>query len=81
VDRAIKLLRRGVAAEPDSPLVRFYLANALIEKGDEVAARAVAAEIRALDKTMKGHGLVRYYSNNPQTRDQFYRNLETLGLV
>jgi TolB-like protein/Tfp pilus assembly protein PilF len=80
-EEAIALLRRGVEVETDSPLVRFYLANALLDNGDEAGARRIAGEIRRLDKSMTGKGLVQCFSHDASVRAQFQRNLESLGLV
>ena len=79
--RAIELLRQGVAVEVESPLVRFYLASALLDKGDRAGARAVANEIRRLDKHVTGSGVVRSYSQDEVERGRFLQNLESLGLA
>ena len=34
LEKAAELLRRGITAEPDSPLCRFYLADVLLEQGN-----------------------------------------------
>ena len=81
LDKAGELLRRGITAEPDSPLCRFYLAEILLEQGNEIEAQQIALEIRKLDKTMNGRGLARSYSDDPGKRDQFLQNLEKLGLA
>ena len=81
LDRCIELLRRGVEVETESPLIRFHLANALLDSGDDAGARRVAAEIRQLDKHMTGKGLVQTYSHDETERERFRRNLESLGLV
>ena len=81
IDNAIELLRRGVAVEPDSPLLRFYLVAVLHENGDETEARRVADEIRQLDESITGKGLVRSYSRNPAERDRLQRSFEALGLA
>ena len=81
LERAIELLRRGVEVEDDSPVIRFFLASALLDYGDETGARRIAAEIRRLDKHMKGRGLVQAYNHDAGVREHFRKNLETLGLV
>lgn len=81
LEQGIELLRRGVEVETDSPLVRFYLASALIDKGDEAAARRVAAQIRQLDKYVTGKGLVQSYSRDGRERERFRHNLESLDLA
>jgi tetratricopeptide (TPR) repeat protein len=80
-DAAIALLRRGVEVETDSPMIRFFLADALLVQGDEPGARRVAGEIRRLDKSMTGRGLVQCFSHDASVRARFRRNLESLGLV
>ncbi|MGD8838542.1 MAG: tetratricopeptide repeat protein [Gammaproteobacteria bacterium] len=79
--KAIELLRRGIAVEPESPLIRFYLASVLLENGDEKEARQLVEEIRQLDDSMTGKGLVQSYSRDAAERDRLQRNFETLGLV
>jgi hypothetical protein len=79
--KAIELLRRGIAVEPESPLIRFYLASVLLENGEETEARQLVEEIRQLDDSMTGKGLVRSYSRHAAERDRLQRNFETLGLV
>ena len=79
--QAIELLRRGVEVETDSPLIRFYLASALLDQGDKAGAQRVANEIRRLDKAVTGKGLVQSFSEDEARREHFRRNLESLGLL
>lgn len=81
LEKAAELLRRGIAAEPDSPLCRFYLADVLLEQGNETEAQQIATEIRKLDSSMNGRGLTRSHSNDASKRDRFLQNLEKLGLA
>jgi TolB-like protein/Tfp pilus assembly protein PilF len=81
LEKAAELLRRGITAEPDSPLCRFYLVDVLLEQGNETEAQQIAAEIRKLDSSMNGRGLTRSYSNDASKRDRFLQNLEKLGLA
>ncbi|HUV21362.1 MAG TPA: tetratricopeptide repeat protein [Gammaproteobacteria bacterium] len=81
LEKAAELLRRGIAAEPDSPLCRFYLVDVLLAQGNETEAQQIATEIRKLDSSMNGRGLTRSYSNDPGKRDRFLHNLEKLGLA
>ena len=53
LDLAIELFQQGLNVEPDAPLCRFYLIDALMEKGDEKRAQQFADEIRALDKSVR----------------------------
>ncbi len=76
---AIEILQQAIAVEPDSPLCRFYLMDAMLEKADETGARRLAEEIRALDKSVTGKGLVRCYSQDKSRRDRFQSNLAKMG--
>lgn len=80
LDAAIDWFQRGIDVEPDSPLCRFYLINAMMELDDDVAAEALANEIRGLDKSASGRGLVRMCSQDKILRDQFQANLERFNL-
>jgi TolB-like protein/DNA-binding SARP family transcriptional activator/Flp pilus assembly protein TadD len=80
LDDAIDTYRRGIDVEPDSPLCRFYLVHALVERGDEAMAKELATEIRALDSSVTGKGLVRSLSINKALRDRFQASLEKFGL-
>jgi TolB-like protein/lipoprotein NlpI len=80
LDDAIDTYRRGTDVEPDSPLCRFYLIHALVEHGDEALAKELAAEIRELDSSVTGKGLVRSLSINKTLRDRFQANLEKFDL-
>jgi tetratricopeptide (TPR) repeat protein len=79
--KAEELLRRGIAAEPDSPLCRFYLVDVLLAQGNETEAEQITAEIRKLDKIMNGRGLIRSYSSDAGIRERFLQNLEKSGLA
>jgi TolB-like protein/lipoprotein NlpI len=81
LDQAIAIYRQGLAVEPDSPLCRFYLIHALMQRGDVAAAQILADEIRALDTGVNGNGLVRTLSLDVAMRDAFHASLETFGLV
>jgi len=81
LDRPITIYQQGIAAEPDSTPCRFYLANALMQKGDTAAAQKLADEIRTLDPSINGSGFVRAYSADPAVRDQFYQHPAHFGLV
>ncbi|HKJ53767.1 MAG TPA: BTAD domain-containing putative transcriptional regulator [Gammaproteobacteria bacterium] len=78
--KAIAIYRQGVEVEPESPLCRFYLVDALCAQGDEAAARVYADEIRALDDSVKGRGLVRSYSGDEKLRRRLRANLEKYDL-
>jgi adenylate cyclase len=80
LDDAIDTYRRGIDVEPDSPLCRFYLIHALVERGDEVLAKVLAAEIRGLDSSVTGKGLVRSLSIDKALRDRFQASLEKFDL-
>ncbi|MCP4982596.1 MAG: hypothetical protein GY935_19135, partial [Gammaproteobacteria bacterium] len=77
---AIDTFKQGVAIEPDSPLCRFYLIHALMQQGDEAAAKTLAQEIRVLDKNVTGKGLVRAFSIDEGLRKQFQVHLEKFDL-
>ena len=81
LDLAIELFQQGLDVEPDSPLCRFYLIDALMEKGDEARAQRLAEEIRALDKSMTGKGMVHANSYDAQERQRFHDNLAKFNLV
>jgi TolB-like protein/predicted Zn-dependent protease len=81
LDLAIELFQQGLDVEPDSPVCRFYLIDALMEKGDEKRAQRLADEIRALDKSMTGKGMVHANSFDPQERRRFHDNLAKFSLV
>jgi TolB-like protein/DNA-binding SARP family transcriptional activator/Flp pilus assembly protein TadD len=80
LDEAIHLFQRGIEVEPDSPLCRFYLIDAMMEQGDKTGAKILADEIRALDQTVTGKGLVRAISQDKSIRDRFQAHLEKLDL-
>ena len=80
LEEAIHLFQRGIEVEPDSPLCRFYLIDARMEQGDETGAKILADEIRALDKTVTGKGLVQAISQDKSIRDRFQANLEKFDL-
>ena len=80
LDSAILTYNEGVKIGPDSTLCRFYLIHALMEQGDEAAAKTIAQEIRALDKTVTGKGVVRAFSMDKNLRDQFQAHLEKFDL-
>jgi tetratricopeptide (TPR) repeat protein len=80
LDEAIRSYQQGIDVEPGSPLCRFYLIDALMEQGDETRAKILAEEIRALDKTVTGKGLVRSNSQDKSIRDRFQAHLEKFDL-
>ncbi len=80
LDQAIRSYQQGIEVEPDSPLCRFYLIDAMMEQGDEARAKILANEIRALDKTVTGKGLVRSISKDKSIRDRFQAHLEKFDL-
>jgi len=81
LDLAIEFFQQGLDVEPDAPLCQFYLIDALMEKGDEVRARQLAEEIRALDKSVTGKGLVHSSSYDARERQRFHDNLAKFDLV
>ncbi|MCP4767798.1 MAG: tetratricopeptide repeat protein [Gammaproteobacteria bacterium] len=81
LDKAIAIFQQGLAVEPDSPLCRFYLVHALMQNGDRTGAQKLAHEIRALDASANGSGLVRTVSIDATLRDAFHSDLEEFGLV
>ena len=81
LNQAIAIYQQGIAVEPDSPLCRFFLVHALMQKGDVVAAQKIADEIRALDAGVNGSGLVRSTVLDAGLRDSFHASLAKFGLV
>jgi TolB-like protein/predicted Zn-dependent protease len=81
LDRAVEILQQAIEVEPDSPLCRFYLIDTMLEKGDEASARTLADEIRALDKSVTGKGLIQIYNQDKSKRDRFKSNLEKVGFT
>jgi tetratricopeptide (TPR) repeat protein len=80
-DEAIHAYQQGIDVEPESPLCRFYLIDALMEQGDEPRAKILADEIRALDQSVTGRGLVRTHSQDKTIRDRFQANLAKFDLL
>jgi len=78
-DKGIQLIRQSIDVEPDSPLARFYLINALLDRGEDPEARQLAQEIRTLDNSIKGKGLVRMHSQRSDRRKRFQNNLVNMG--
>ncbi|TNF90613.1 MAG: tetratricopeptide repeat protein, partial [Gammaproteobacteria bacterium] len=81
LDLAIEIFQQGLDIEPDSPLCRFYLIDALMEKGDEARAARLADEIRALDKSVTGKGIVHANSRDASERKRFHDNLSKFNLI
>jgi tetratricopeptide (TPR) repeat protein len=81
LDEAIQSYQQGINVEPDSPLCRFYLVHALMEQGDETRAKILADEIRALDQTATGKGIVRSISQDKSIRDRFQASLDKFDLL
>jgi hypothetical protein len=52
----------------------------MMDKGDPVSAQAYADEIRALDNTVRGNGLVHSFSSDPDLRERFAANLAKFDL-
>jgi Tfp pilus assembly protein PilF len=80
LDKAIARFSKGVEIEPESPLCRYYLIDALMDAGREKEARACADEIRALDSAFRISGMLLNYSHNKDIREGFRANLEKVGL-
>jgi tetratricopeptide (TPR) repeat protein len=81
LDAAIPIYQQGIDVEPDSPLCRFYLVDVLMERDDEARAKILADEIRALDGTVTGKGLVWAFSQDKSIRDRFQANLAKFDLL
>jgi TolB-like protein/Tfp pilus assembly protein PilF len=81
LDEAIQSYQQGIDVEPDSPLCRFYLIDAMLERGDETRAKILAEEIRALDQTVTGKGIVRSISQDKSIRDRFQASLDKFDLL
>lgn len=81
LDLAIEHFQQGIDVEPDSPLSHFYLIDALMEQGDEARAQQLADEIRKLDQSVTGKGLVHAYSYDAGERQRFHDNLAKFDLV
>jgi TolB-like protein/predicted Zn-dependent protease len=79
LDKAIAAFRKGVEIEPESPLCRYYLIDALMDAGREKESRACADEIRALDSTFRISGMLLSHSHNKDIREGFRANLEKVG--
>jgi TolB-like protein/Tfp pilus assembly protein PilF len=79
LQKAIDTYRRSVEIEPNSPICRFYLMDALIEAGKEDEANRLAREINALDTGMKVEGLVRTFHHDKNERNRFRENLAKMG--
>jgi len=79
LDKAIAAFRKGVETEPESPLCRYYLIDALMDAGREKEARACADEIRALDSRFRISGMLQSHSHNKDIREGFRANLEKVG--
>jgi len=78
---SVQFYRKGIDVEPESPLCRFYLIDALMEIGDITNAQILADEIRALDSSVNGKGLVQTFSENEAIRESFRANLAYFELV
>jgi adenylate cyclase len=81
LDLAIELFQQGLEVEPEAALCRFLLIDALMEKGETARARRLAEEIRALDKSMSGKGMVQSNSYDAGERQRFHDNLVKFDLV
>jgi|GEM_PF-429804 len=81
LDLAIENFQQGIEVEPDAPLCRFLMIDALMEKGGESRAQQLADEIRTLDKSMTGKGIVHCNSFDAGERQRFHDNLAKFSLV
>jgi len=79
LDKAIARFRKGVEIEPESPLCRYHLIDALMDAGREKEARACADEIRELDSAFSISGMLLSHSHNKDIRERFRANLEKVG--
>ena len=79
-ETAAHRFQQGIDVEPDSPLCRFYLIDVMMEQGYVTRARELADEIKALDKQVKGRGMVRTLSQDKTLRERFRANLEKFDL-
>lgn len=77
---AIAKFHQGVEIEPDSPLCRYYLIDALIESGAEADAQRLAGEVRALDESFRATGIIRIHSHDRAERARFRNNLARVGI-
>jgi len=78
---SILIYRKGIEVEPESPLCRFYLIDALMQIGEINNAQKIADEIRALDESTNGKGLVQAFSADQAIRESFRANLARFDLV
>ena len=81
ISKAVEILQKAVNVEPESPLCRFYLIDALIDYGDRKQAKLVADEVKDMDMEFGVSGLVRYYSHNKKLRSRFRKNLAKMGFT
>jgi adenylate cyclase len=79
LDKAIAKFSKGIEIEPESPLCRYYLIDALMDAGREKEARACADEIRELDSAFSISGMLLSHSHNKDIREEFRANLEKVG--
>jgi len=78
---AIVAYRQGIDIEPESPLLRVYLIDALLKNDQVEEAKKVAEEIRALDSDFKVSGIIRGNSPDPVERARFKSNMEKVGFL
>lgn len=78
---AIETLERSVDLQPDSPLARIFLVNALLENGEEQKPKLVADEVRNLDPTFRITGAVIEHGNDDKRRDRFRENLKKMDFT
>ena len=78
---SIQIYRQGIDVEPESPLCRFYLVDALMQMGEIANAKKIADEIKALDDSANGKGLVQAFSSDAAIRESFRANLAQFHLV
>jgi TolB-like protein/DNA-binding SARP family transcriptional activator/Flp pilus assembly protein TadD len=81
IQEAIAAYRHGIEIEPESPLQRVYLIDALLKTNQIDEARKVADEIRALDSDFKVSGIIRGNSPDPVECARFKSNMEKMGFL
>ncbi len=80
LEKAIEMFRKGVEVEPESPLCRYYLIDALMDAGRETEAQAYADEIRALGSSFRISGMLLSHSHDKDVRERYRANLKKVGL-
>jgi adenylate cyclase len=80
LEKAIEMFRKGVEVEPESPLCRYYLIDALMDAGRETEAQAYADEIRALGSSFRISGMLLSHSHDKDVRERYRAHLKKVGL-